>query len=190
MNDRDIVSRLQNGEENAFDELVARYLPYVSAVLNGIGGGRFSPEDVEDLSADVFLSVWKNRNSLKACESLKPYIAQAARNAAWSRLRRSGRDPVPFRDDILTVSAGGPDEAVEAEEEAALLNSAVAGFREPDREIFVRHYFYGEPLRSISQNLLINPATVKTKLFRCRKQLKKILKERGCTEYEKASENQ
>ncbi|MCI1983066.1 MAG: hypothetical protein LKJ45_07900 [Oscillospiraceae bacterium] len=95
MNDSDIVSRLQNGEENAFDELVARYLPYVSAVLNGIGGGRFSPEDVEDLSADVFLSVWKNRNSLKACVSLKPYMAQAARNAACSRLRRSGR--APFR---------------------------------------------------------------------------------------------
>ena len=187
--DGDIVELIKNKDTKGLDILVSRYSGYVWSVLCGIGKGRLPPEDLEELCTDVFFSVWKNGGNLRLCGSLKPYIAKAARNAVWSRLRKTGLEPVPYDDDILTVSTG-PGEEAEKDEMAEILNGAIGGFGEQEKEIFVRYYFYGEPVKSISENLSINQATVKTKLFRLRKRLKKELEERGISCYEKTGENQ
>lgn len=186
--DGDIVELIKNKNTKGLDMLISRYSGYVWSVLCGAGKGRLSPEDLEELCADVFFSVWKNGGNLRH-GSLKPYIAKAARNAVWSRLRKTGIEPVPYDDDILTVSSG-PGEEAEKDEMAEILNCAVEKLGEPEREIFVRYYFYGEPVKSISEDLSINQATVKTKLFRLRKRLKKVLEERGISCYEKTSKNQ
>lgn len=110
---------------------------------------------------------------------MKPYLAQAARNTAWSRLRKSGEEVIPFDDDILTVSGNGPDELTEIREQSKIVNEAVEELQEPDREIFIRYYFFGEPQKEISQRLSLHPSAVKTKLYRCRKRLKEIIEERG-----------
>ena len=49
----------------------------------------------------------------------------------------------------------------------------------PDREIFLRHYYYCQPLTIISQEMNINISTIKTKLHRGRKKLKEIIIEGG-----------
>lgn len=187
--DGDIVELIKNKDTKGLDILISRYSGYVWSVLCGIGKGRLSSEDLEELCSDVFFSVWKNGGNLRQCGSVKPYIAKVARNAVWSRLRKIGVEPVPYDDDILTVSAG-PGEEAERDEATEILNGTVEKFGEPEREIFIRYYFYGEPVKSISENLSMNQATVKTKLFRSRKRIKKALEERGFAFYEKTSENQ
>lgn len=179
MGDGDILEKLKSGEEEGFAMLIDRYCGYVSAILCNLTRGKIPAEDAEELSADVFVSVWRNRENLRPCESLKPYLARAARNAAWSRLRKSGEEAIPFDDDILTVSVNGPDRLAEIREQSRIVNDAVESFQEPDREIFVRFYFFGEAQREISNKLSLNPAAVKTKLYRCRKRLKEIIEERG-----------
>ena len=111
---------------------------------------------------------------------LKPYLAQTARNAAYSRLRRVKELPIAYDDDILSIShAGNPDELTIQKEQTEILNSAVEAFGEPDREIFIRFYYLGERIEAIGRRLALNPSTVKTKLHRCRKRLKGIFDERG-----------
>lgn len=46
---------------------------------------------------------------------------------------------------------------------------------EPDREIFMRYYYYEEKISKISKNMGINISTIKTKLARGRKRLKEVL---------------
>ncbi len=41
----------------------------------------------EDISQEVFLSVWKNRETIKITSSLKSYLATAARNKALNYIR-------------------------------------------------------------------------------------------------------
>ena len=46
---------------------------------------------------------------------------------------------------------------------------------EPDNEIFVRYYKFGEKLKDISRVMGLNISTIKTKLLRGKRKLKKIL---------------
>lgn len=52
---------------------------------------------------------------------------------------------------------------------------AVMSLGEPDSEIFIRFYKYGERIRDISRATGINMSTVKTKLSRGKDKLKRIL---------------
>ena len=63
------------------------------------------------------------------------------------------------------------------------LSEAINGFLSAlDREkrnIFVRRYWYMDPVSDISARFAISESKVKTTLFRCRRQLRKYLEEGG-----------
>ena len=180
MNDSEIIRKLKNREEEGLRGLIRQYTPYVTAILCNISRGILSLEDIEELAAYVFWSVWSHSAGLQGDRPLKPYLAQTARNAAYSRLRRVKELPIAYDDDILSIShAGNPDELTIQKEQTEILNSAVEAFGEPDREIFIRFYYLGERIEAIGRRLALNPSTVKTKLHRCRKRLKGIFDERG-----------
>ena len=50
--------------------------------------------------------------------------------------------------------------------------------KEPEREILLRFYYYFQSIEEISAEMQMNPATVKTKLFRARKRLKEVLQDK------------
>lgn len=68
-----------------------------------------------------------------------------------------------------------PNAQLEREEEAKLVRSAVDRLGEPDREVFLRHYFHAQTVEEISHAMSLNESTVKTKLRRGRMRLKTIL---------------
>ncbi len=180
MTDNVIVAKLKQKDEQGFSVLIDRYAAYVSAIMANLSKGSLPKGDIEELAADVFVAVWNSADKLRADGPLKPYLAQIARNAAISRLRQGGLDTVPFDDDILTVSKEGqPDEAVFQREQREIINEAADSFGEPDREIFIRFYFYGEQIKAIGERLDIKFSTVKTKLYRCRKKIQSLFAERG-----------
>ena len=70
-----------------------------------------------------------------------------------------------------------PDEAPIPEENTteSVVWDAVMSLGEPDNEIFVRYYIFGEKIREIAKATGVNPSTVKTKLSRGKRKLKEIL---------------
>ncbi|MDF2878396.1 MAG: sigma-70 family polymerase sigma factor [Clostridia bacterium] len=179
MKDHAMIEKLKEDDEEVLGQLIDHYYKYVSAILCNLCRTKLTVEDLEELCADVFISVWKKRKNLKDCESLKPYLAQIARNTAISRLRKSNRIIIPFDDTLQNISKESFDRLTDIKEQSEIINEAVADFKEPEREIFIRFYFFGEKIKKISNRLALHPATVKTKLYRCRKHLKKIFEERG-----------
>ena len=59
---------------------MARYTPYVSAVILRTLAGRACREDVEELCADVFVSLWAHADTLdpEAEKGLRPWLAAVA----------------------------------------------------------------------------------------------------------------
>ena len=55
-----LLRRLQNGESAALGEIMELYTPYVAAIVRNIIDPPLQEEDVEEVVADVFLSLWKN----------------------------------------------------------------------------------------------------------------------------------
>ena len=56
-----------------------------------------------------------------------------------------------------------------------MVRLAVTRLGEPDREIFLRHYYYAQTVTEIGRIMGLNESTIKTKLRRGRMRLKELL---------------
>ncbi len=59
-----LLMRLKNGKRNAIDEAIAVYTPYLSTVLYNMLGNRLPKEDIEEILSDVFVTLWKNADTI------------------------------------------------------------------------------------------------------------------------------
>lgn len=166
-----LLMRLKNGKRNAIDEAIAVYTPYLSTVLYNMLGNRLPKEDIEEILSDVFVTLWRNADTIDLEKgTLRAYLAAVARNFALKKLNKQ-RDYTSLDEIEL------PDEAPIPEENTAesVVWDAVMSLGEPDNEIFVRYYVFGEKIREIAKATGVNPSTVKTKLSRGKLKLKEIL---------------
>lgn len=179
MDDNTITATLEQDEELWYSEIIDCYTSYVTAIISGIAKGALSSSDMEEVAADVFFKIWLKRKQIRS-GSMKAFIAQITRNASIDRLRKMGREVLPYEDDILQViHHERPDELAIIREQMQIMEETVRTFGEPEREIFIRFYYFGETIKIIAKKLQLNPATTKTKLYRSRSKLKVIMQKRG-----------
>ena len=175
MTEEQLVRSLGRGELSALEELMDRYTPYVSSVIARILRGR--GPDAEELTADVFLAAWDNRGKLRPGK-VKGWLGAVARNRAFNLLR-ADRESLPLEEDALLLEADGPDRELDKKETAWIVNEALARLDRPQRELFVRHYYYGQTVQEAALAMGLNQSTAKTWLRRGREALKEILEQEG-----------
>lgn len=175
MDERTLIKKLNRRSRGALDQAVARYTPYVSAVILRTLAGRACREDVEELCADVFVALWTHADALDPDQGLRPWLAVVAKNKAADFLRRS-RPSAPIPEDAPDPSPG-PEELAQRRDQSARLWAAVDGLDEPDRTLFVRYYYEGDKLKTIAAELGLSQTAAKQRLFRGRKALRAVLQE-------------
>jgi len=177
VDERRALRGLTQHNETALAWFIERYAPYVNTIVFNIIGNAMSIKDVEEVSSDVFLVLWKNAERIRPGK-VKAYLSGIARNMARDRLRQADQ-ALPLEEDILTSSAADMEHDVEVREQARLVNQAMLNMEYPDREIFLRHYYYCQPLSQIAEEMGINLSTIKTRLRRGRGKLKDELRKGG-----------
>ena len=173
MDDAQALSALRKGSEDALGTLIDRYTPYVGAVASNIAGAYLSAADVEEIVADVFVALWRRAEQVEAA-SLKSWLGTVARNAAKNKLRCLGRE-LPLEENTITTPDAAPENEYERGERKRLVQEAVLAMDEPAREIFLRHYFYGQTVAAVAEQMGLNPSTVKSQLARGREKLRRVL---------------
>lgn len=169
-----ILRRMRGRDPAALEALMDRYIPYVSAVVWNILRYWMQPEDAEEVVSDVFLAAWEQAEDLKA-GCVKAWLGAVARNKAKNKLRQLGKD-LPLEEDVLDIPGGDdPADAAQRAEERSCVKQALKELPQEDREIFLRHYYYAQTVREISEKMALNESTVKTKLRRGRMRLKDLL---------------
>ena len=168
-----ILRKLKRGDPTGLEDLMERYIPYVSAVAWNILRYSMEAGDAEEVVSDVFLAAWEQAEDLKP-GAVKAWLGSVARHKAINKLRQKRQD-LPLEEDVLELPVDGPEGAVERREEAKLIRRAVDSLGEPDREVFLRHYYYAQTVREISESMDLKESTIKTKLRRGRARLKEIL---------------
>ena len=164
-----LLARLRNRERDSIDDAIRVYTPYLSTVLYNMVGNILSKEDIEEIVSDVFVMLWKNAEYIDLEKgTIRSYIAAAARNFALKRLNKN-------KNCICLDDIEIPDTASAERSLADAVWDAVMSLGEPDNEIFVRYYKFDEKLRDIAKATGINISTVKTKLSRGKRKLRKIL---------------
>ncbi len=152
------------------DKIVDDFTPYVTTVINN-GASKLSFEDKEEIFADTFFVLWKNRSSLNINSSLSSYLAGIARNLIKEKCRK-----LKINYDIDELSESMPINMYETDRELVLdIEKKVKGLKNIDKEIFYLFYYNSKSIKDIARKLNISEFNVKTKLHRIRRKIKKEL---------------
>ena len=174
MTEEQALERLRRQELPALDWLIERYNAYVASVVSAVLGPNARPEDVEELTADVFFAVWQHAPSVRP-DRLRAYLGASARNRARDLLRRT-RPPECELDSIeLPDIAPGPEGECLRQERRQLVRRALEALPETDREIFLRSYYYLQTSQQIAEAMQLTAGAVRTRLSRGRAVLKQFL---------------
>lgn len=179
--EEELLQRLRRSDPAGLEELMDQYTSYVCAVAARILPGR--PEEWEELAAETFLEAWNRRKTLRS-GNLKGWLGTVARNRAFNRLR-ARQETLPLEEDVLLLSPDSPQITLEQRELEQVLRRALDSLEESDRELFVRHYYYGQTVARAAGEMGLNLSTAKTRLRRGRERLKEFLQEVGY-EFEEA----
>lgn len=152
------------------------YTPYINVIVYGIIGEAMTKEDVEEVISDTFIALWKNAETLDSEKgSVRAYLGTISKNFAKNKLRKL-RFCEEVEENTVFISET-PESSFELKEKNQVLTDLIALLGEPDNEIFIRYYYYQERIRTISKVMDIPSSTIKSKLLRGRKKLKKIIEE-------------
>lgn len=164
------LKELQRGSQQALAWFIDKYTPYVSTIIYNIIGGDMSTADIEEVASDVFFALWNNAEKVRS-SSVKAYLGSIARNMAKNKYRERG-NALPLDEDILIVDHMTLETRFEQKELNARVRQAVLLMEYPDREIFLRFYYYGQSIRDIAEQMEMHASTVRSRLSRGREKLR------------------
>lgn len=173
MTEKQALLLLDKRDEAALTWIIERYVPYVGAVIAALSQNRLAPEDREELAADVFVKLWRVKTKPEPGK-LKAYLGSIARNSTLTRLRKQ-KLLLPLDDETLFVDDRDQAELLSGKERDEAVRCAVQALPMPEREIFVRRYYYGQSAPEIAKLLALSPEAVRQRLSRGRKALRKAL---------------
>jgi len=135
----------------------------------------------EDLTQDVFVRLWKVRETLDPSQSLEAYLFRMVRNRAYNH-ERNQRTRTEKEDDIRSDSVvqptplDAPDEAVEAKDLDAHLTQWIEDLPDRQREALSLSRFEGLSHDAIADVMDISPRTVNNHIVRALRSLRDRLR--------------
>ena len=173
LNDAKALALLKSGDQEALAWFIDKYSAYVGTVVNNILASSMSPEDVEEVTADVFVTLWRSADNLIPL-NLKGYLSRVARSLSMQKLRERVQ-VLPLDEDILILDEDSVFDSLEREDQDQIIRKLVYSMPQPDKEIFLRFYYYCQSVSVIANQMQMNPSTIKTKLKRGRERLRNYL---------------
>lgn len=117
MNDKKQVRLLKRGDEKALEEIILTYTNYVATVIINQLKGLYDTETVEELTSDVFFSLWKNRHTI-ASDNIKSWLGSTARNKAKNYIRSKHIVFEELLEDTIICSEDNVFDTLETKEQA------------------------------------------------------------------------
>lgn len=190
INDEEYFRKYQDGDDKAFFILYERYrasvYSYCARVLLSAG---LTEELVEDTFQEIFLRVSQYRNSFRHGE-FRAWIFTVTRNTCLSSKKRGLRnlhstngsiDPdLVSEDEALERGAhfsrgDDPLEQLSAKEQTDLLLKAIAELPETYREALMLSEYEGLTYEEIGKLTGTSLSTIRIRVFRAKKRLRKVL---------------
>jgi len=179
MDDKHIITLFEARSEDALKAVTDKYGRLCSMLARNITNSR---EDGEECVNDALLVLWK-KIPPESPEPLAAYILRIVRNLAYKRLRhesaakRSAGDVMPL-DELCEVLTFDDNEADEREL-ACAVDRFLSSLDERDRLLFMRRYWFNEPIRTLAEAFGMSESAVKVRLMRLRNRLREHLRKEG-----------
>ena len=173
MNDKELVSSMQHGDMQAFDELYERYKDDAYRLACLITGSR---TDGEDLAQEAFVTCVQSIKSLRDGSKFRPWLLKTLSCAAWKYCRKAKRE-TPVSEFFDAGESESALSAVLRTDEQRRLYAALDTLDEKRRVTVVLYYFDDRSVREIAQATGVTEGTVKSRLFSARRHLRQALTE-------------
>jgi len=177
--DPEILKGVVAGDPGALGELYDRY---ARDVWRAVRRTLASATDVDDVVHATFLGLPRIAASYDGRASCRNWLCGIAVNLAVRQRRgkqRFQRMIEAFAHTLTGRSPGDPERRASGSEELAVLDRALATLSERKRAVFVLVELEGLSADEAGQSLDIPAATVRTRLFHARRELKSALEREG-----------
>ena len=180
MDDSRIIELFRQRNEEALSLTEKAYGAYLLSISRRILGNE---EDARECVNDCLWEAW-NSIPPHEPESLPNFLGRIARRRAIDRLRRSsalkrggGEGALAFEElEDSLASLDDPAGQVEQKELAEAVRSFVRGMKQPDRDLFVRRYWFLDSVADLAARWDMTTGQVTMRLARSRKKLAAYLK--------------
>jgi RNA polymerase sigma-70 factor (family 1) len=162
--DGELIELLRGGDEAAFTDLYRRYWERLYVIASHTLGS----QEAEEAVHDVFLRIWKMRDTIIIRESLQQYLAAAIKYEVIDRLRKQARHRQLFnRIEQGTVVSNDPTgEFIREKELIAELETTIRALPEKCQIVFRLSRAQGYSHREIAKKLGLSENTVESHMRR------------------------
>ena len=176
--DVQLIQRVLEGDDTAFSALVRKYQRSVHALAwRKIGDFHIA----EDITQDTFLKAYQKLSTLKEPQSFASWLYVITTNhcKAWLRKNRSWAQSLEDTSSAQVEKATysgyiiEENERVTEETQREVVKKLLAKLQESDRTVITLHYLGGMTYEEISNFLGVSEATIRNRLYRARRRLKK-----------------
>ena len=184
MREEEWIEAARQGDQDAFAELVRLYEKRVFALTMRMCR---NPEDAAEAAQEAFLSAWQGLRFFRGESSFSTWLYRLASNACVDLLRREGRHRAAagasLDDEEIKIDAvdpaPSPQDVAERRELREQVEAGLAALSPEHRQVLVLREMHQLSYDEISQVLSLDVGTVKSRISRGRRQLRKFLLESG-----------
>ena len=176
--DVQLIERTLAGDESAFSTLVRKYQKPVQAfVRRKIGDFHIA----EEITQDIFLRVYEKLPTLKNLNTFAGwlYVIAARQCFAWFEKKRipmeslDAMSPAELEELAYTRYCAEQQKEFVSERQREVVERLLQKLPEGERSVVTLHYLDSMTCEDVSKFLGVSPNTVKSRLHRARKRLKK-----------------
>lgn len=146
-----------------FHRVFEEHHQHVRRTLRRFGVGH---ADLEDLTNEVFVTLYRRRGDYDPARPLRPWLHGIALRAAMAhrRLARWGAEVLGYEDDDVPDAALLPDQSLALHQDHALAMEALSSLALDRRVVFVMHAIDGAAMPEIAHTLQIPLNTAYSRL--------------------------
>ncbi len=176
--DAKLIERVLSGDDTAFSTLVRKYQKQVHALVwRKIGDFHIA----EDITQDTFLKAYQKLTTLKDPQSFAGWLYVIATNhcKTWLRKKRLQTQPLETTSNTELEKATYSEYVVDENEQTAaevhreIVKQLLAKLQDSERTVITLYYLGEMTYEEISKFLGVSVSTIKNRLYRARKHLKK-----------------
>ena len=181
MQDQELIELIKKNPNQGLSKLMSDYMGLVCTIVRGKLDSVCDEFEMESCASDIFVEFYNNIDRYSQNKgSIKSFLCVIAKHKSIDLFRKKSKE---FRnisvDDeeanvVLSDSINIEEEYIISEQKRMLLD-AVNKLGEPDHEIIVRKYYFGESSKQISARLSMTVSAIDTRSSRALVKLRKLL---------------
>jgi RNA polymerase sigma-70 factor (ECF subfamily) len=165
------LERIAMGDHEAFRSIFMKYFPKTKYFIAHIIKSEMI---AEELSQDIFLRVWENRENVFNIRSFNAFIYKTSRNSALNYLKHKFVEE-SYIANYPQLTSTNPEEELDAKELEFLIQLAVDRMPEQRRKIYIMSHVENLEKEEIAEKLGLTKKTVKNQLSLAMNDIRKII---------------